>query len=78
MKANIAQVEDFCRYNNSNALKIVVNNEDYFDHPQIIGASGNFFSFFSYKLLTNKSGTALRQQLTWSFQLIWLKIFWKR
>ncbi len=59
MKANIAQVEDFCRYNNSNPLKIVVNNEDYFDHPQIIGASGNFFSFFSYKLLTNNPGTAL-------------------
>ena len=59
MKANIARVEDFCRYNNSNSLKIVVNNEDYFDHPQIIGASGNFFSFFSYKLLTNNPGTAL-------------------
>ena len=59
MKANIAEVEDFCRYNNSNSLKIVVNNEDYFDHPQIIGASGNFFSFFSYKLLTNNPGTAL-------------------
>jgi len=59
MKANIARVEDFCRYNNSNPLKIVVNNEDYFDHPQIIGASGNFFSFFSYRLLTNNPGTAL-------------------
>ena len=59
MKANIARIEDFCRYNNSNSLKVVVNNEDYFDHPQIIGASGNFFSFFSYKLLTNNPGTAL-------------------
>ena len=59
MKANIAQVEDYCRYNNSNSLKIVVNNEEYFDHPQIIGASGNFFSFFSYELLTNNPGTAL-------------------
>jgi putative ABC transport system permease protein len=59
MKANIARVEDFCRYNNSNSLKIVVNNEEYFDHPQIIGASGNFFSFFSYKLLTNNPGAAL-------------------
>jgi putative ABC transport system permease protein len=59
MKNNIARVEDFCRYNNSNPLKIVVNNEDYFDHPQIIGASGNFFSFFSYKLLTNNPETAL-------------------
>jgi len=59
MKAYIAGIEDFCRYNNSNSLKIVVNNEDYFDHPQIIGASGNFFSFFSYNLLTNNPGTAL-------------------
>ena len=59
MKANIAQVEDFCRFNNSNALKIVVNKEEYFDHPQIIGASVNFFSFFSYKLLTTNPGTAL-------------------
>jgi len=59
MKANIAQVEDFCRYNNSNPLKIIINNEEYFDHPQIIGASENFFRFFSYKLLTNNPGTAL-------------------
>ena len=59
MKVNFAQVEDFCRYNNSNALKIIADNEDYFDHPQIIGASENFFRFFSYKLLTNNPGTAL-------------------
>jgi putative ABC transport system permease protein len=59
MKANIAQVEDFCRYNNSNPLKIIVNNEEYFDHPQIIGASENFFRFFSYKLLTNNPVTVL-------------------
>ncbi len=59
MKANFAQVEDFCRFNNSNALKIIADNEDYFDHPQIIGASENFFSFFSYKLLTSNAGTVL-------------------
>ncbi len=59
MKVNFAQVEDFCRYNNSNSLKIIANNEDYIDHPQIIGASENFFRFFSYKLLTNNPGTAL-------------------
>jgi len=59
MKVNFAQVEDFCRYNNSNALKIIADNEDYLDHPLIIGASENFFSFFSYKLLTNNPGTAL-------------------
>lgn len=59
MKVNFPQVEDYCRYNNSNALKIIANNQDYFDHPQIIGASENFFRFFSYKLLTNNPGTAL-------------------
>ncbi len=59
MKVNLAQVEDFCRYNNSNALKIIADNEDYFDYPQIIGASENFFRFFSYRLLTNNPGTAL-------------------
>jgi putative ABC transport system permease protein len=59
MKNNFAQVEDFCRFNNSNALKIIADNEDFFDNPPIIGASENFFSFFSYKLLTNNLGTAL-------------------
>jgi putative ABC transport system permease protein len=59
MKNNFAQVEDFCHYNNSNPLKITADNVDYFDHPQIIGASENFFRFFSYKLLTNNPGTAL-------------------
>jgi putative ABC transport system permease protein len=59
MKNNFAGVEDFCRFNNSNPLKIIVNNEDYSDSPQIIGASENFFTFFSYELLTNNPETAL-------------------
>lgn len=59
MKNNFPQVEDFCRFNNLNALKINVNNQDYSDNPRIIGASGNFFSFFSYKLLTNNPENAL-------------------
>jgi len=59
MKINFAQVEDFCRYNNSNSLKIIADNEEYIDYPQIIGASENFFRFFSYKLSTNNPGTAL-------------------
>jgi putative ABC transport system permease protein len=59
MKNNFAQVEDFCRFNSSNALKIIANNQDYFDNPKIISASENFFRFFSYKLLTNNPETAL-------------------
>jgi len=59
MKNNFAGVEDFCRVNNSNALKIRADNEDYFDNPKIIGVSENFFRFFSYRLLTNNPETAL-------------------
>ena len=59
MKSNLAQVEDFCRVNNSGSQKIVVNNTEYFDHPGFIGASQNFFEFFSYKLLTNNPESAL-------------------
>src|SRR5664279_5822602 len=59
MKKNFPQVEDYCRINNSGSQKIVVNNENYFDTPSILAASSNFFSFFSYKLLTNNPATAL-------------------
>lgn len=59
MRNNFPQVEDFCRFNNQNAIKVNVNNEEYFDNPKIIGATKNFFSFFSYKLLTNNPVNAL-------------------
>ncbi|HOO98377.1 MAG TPA: ABC transporter permease [Bacteroidales bacterium] len=59
MKNNFSQVEDYCYIINSGAQRIIVNDEDYYDHPPIIGASANFFDFFSYKLLTNNSKTAL-------------------
>lgn len=59
MKNNLTGVEDFCRVNNSNALKIKANNENYFDNPRIIGVSENFFRVFSYDLLTNNPETAL-------------------
>jgi len=59
MKDNFSQVEDYCRINNANAQKIIVDNEEYFNKPQIISASSNFFSFFSYKLLTNNPETSL-------------------
>src|SRR5437763_989184 len=53
MKANFPQVEDFCRISSSGSQKIVINNENYYDQPAIISASSNFFSFFSYSLLSN-------------------------
>ena len=59
LKNNFALVEDFCRISNASVQKIVVNDEEYSDQPTIIATSANFFSFFSYKLLTNNPETAL-------------------
>jgi putative ABC transport system permease protein len=59
MKANFAQVEDYCRLVSTGAQKLIVNDKTYFDRPGMIAASGNFFDFFSYELLTNNPGTCL-------------------
>jgi len=62
MKANFPQVEDFCRISSSGSQKIVINNENYYDQPAIISASSNFFSFFSYSLLSNNPARALESK----------------
>ena len=59
IKDNFNQVEDFCRVSPASAQKVVVNNETYYDRPGVIAASGNFFGFFSYQLLTNNPKSAL-------------------
>jgi putative ABC transport system permease protein len=59
MKANFAQIEDFCRVSPASAQKVVVNNETYFDRPGVIATSRNFFDFFSYQLLTKNPKTSL-------------------
>ena len=51
MKDNFAEVKDFCRIRNVSPRKVTVGNNDYFDGKRAIGASPNFFSFFSYELL---------------------------
>lgn len=62
MKANLPQVEDFCRITNSGSQSILIGNESFYDKPPIIAASANFFSFFSYKLITNNPATALESE----------------
>jgi len=52
LKENFTGVEDYCRIVNSNAQKVIASGEDRFDKPLIISASENFFTFFSYKLLS--------------------------
>jgi putative ABC transport system permease protein len=59
IKDNFIQVEDYCRVSPASAQKVVVNNETYYDRPGVIAASGNFFCFFSYQLLTNNPKSAL-------------------
>ncbi|MFA5971962.1 MAG: ABC transporter permease [Lentimicrobiaceae bacterium] len=62
IKDNFNQVEDYCRVNPASAQKVVVNNEAYVDRPGVIAASKNFFSFFSYQLLTNNPKTSLEAE----------------
>lgn len=59
---NFTQAEAFCRIKNKTSQKVIVNNASYFDRPVIIGASSNFFSFFSYDLLTNNPESALESK----------------
>jgi len=59
MKQNLSSIEDFCRVWHSGTGKIVVNNDVYFDSPRIMSTSKNFFSFFSYELLTQNPETVL-------------------
>ena len=63
MKAHFGQVEDFCRINNvGSPVKLTVKNDTYYDQPLCMGASSNFFDFFSYKLLTNNPKTVLETE----------------
>jgi putative ABC transport system permease protein len=59
MKANFSQVEDFCRIRRSGAAKVVAGGQTYTENPVVYDASANFFSFFSYDLITNNPTSVL-------------------
>ncbi|MFO7925015.1 MAG: FtsX-like permease family protein [Bacteroidales bacterium] len=60
MKDNFEQVRDFCRFDNAGApFKVDVENESFFNRPLSIAASGNFFEFFSYELLSGNIQSVL-------------------
>jgi putative ABC transport system permease protein len=71
MKENFAQVEDFCRINRVGIQRVVANGQAFYDKPVVYEASANFFTFFTYKLLTNnptsvletKDGIAISEEL---------------
>ena len=62
MKENFSQVEDFCRISRTSTQKIIVKNETYYDSPMIYETSSNFFTFFTYELLTNNPATVLESK----------------
>jgi putative ABC transport system permease protein len=59
MKNNFSEVEDFCRILNASPLKVVAAGNEFFDDSKVIAASSNFFSFFSYRLLSNTPANVL-------------------
>lgn len=59
MKENFPQVEDYCRVKNSNIQKVVANEQAYFDNLVLYETSSNFFSFFTFNLLSNNSSSVL-------------------
>jgi putative ABC transport system permease protein len=62
MKANFSQVEDFCRIRRSGASKVEANGQTFTENPVIFDASANFFSVFSYDLLTKNPATVLESK----------------
>ncbi len=60
MKDNFAEVDDFCRILNASPSKVTVNNQDYFDDKKAIAVSSNFFTFFSYKLVSGNPKQVLQ------------------
>jgi putative ABC transport system permease protein len=59
MKKNFAQVEDYCRIKSFSVQKVLANGQTYYDKPIVYEASANFFTFFTYKLLTNNPNSVL-------------------
>lgn len=60
IRNNFSQVEDYCRVNNSGGdFRIMAGNNEFHKPPSILGASENFFSFFSYTLVSGDSKTVL-------------------
>lgn len=59
IKNNFSEVEGFCRISGATPLKVIAGDQEYFDKPQTVAASSNFFSFFSYKLLSNSPENVL-------------------
>ena len=52
MKTNFSQVADFCRIKDAFPQKVSVSNNQFFDQPRVMAASSNFFTFYSFPLIS--------------------------
>jgi putative ABC transport system permease protein len=59
IKENFSQVEDFCRIRFTRTQKVMIGNQIYNDNLAVFETSATFFTFFSYKLLTNNPNSVL-------------------
>ncbi len=59
MKENYSQVEDYCRIKNEVVQKVMADDHSYYNNPVLYEVTANFFSFFTYKLLTNNPYSVL-------------------
>lgn len=59
MKENFSQVEDYCRIKNVSVQKVVTSEHSFYDKLVLYEASANFFTFFTYELLTNNPNSVL-------------------
>ncbi|HEX2920052.1 MAG TPA: ABC transporter permease [Bacteroidales bacterium] len=62
MKTNYSSVEDYCRVNSTKVTKVLAGDQSFFDNPLVMATSENFFSFFSYELVTHNPETVLESK----------------
>ncbi len=59
IKDNFSQVEAFCRIRVTRAQKVMAGDQIYKDNLTVFETSANFFTLFSYKLLSGNPATVL-------------------
>lgn len=59
IKENFSQVEDFCRIRFTRAQKVMIGDQIYNDNLAVFETSANFFTVFSYQLLTDNPDSVL-------------------
>ncbi|MCU4156527.1 ABC transporter permease [Carboxylicivirga sp. A043] len=62
MQDNFEQVEDYCLVKSTITNRVFVDNNSFFDKPNTLSVSPNFFDFFSYQLVAGQSDKVLETE----------------